>query len=481
MNSYRTTTRFVFSNLFSVAIALLLLTGLAAEDKPKRNPNKSQSKRATTSVESALQAPSRLTFDETKRITLGELFHQVAKEHGVQIRIDKNLASLLALGREEMLVAEGAIPGANKIESAYNTASKISIPFPIQIASVNTASNHIASSPVQEIQSGYPQPTYSPYAGNINQSGIATPQPVPTIQPSAPTYSFTPNATSTAPQPTYLTEPDQETQPRQIGTIRAHKPVAVETEESTEPQVVEELEENLQLSSRMIEMLLDTEITTVGLDHSNATLESVLSHALDHVTTLLDALNIEEGMPLPISSTHAYDLTLLVEKDHVLVTTIAAANLRKTTKVYSVTGLGEVDAETLATVITKTIRPWSWRTQINSLVEQVSAEWPDSISIPKIKIDLTGVNTSEGSSDTASDSTEVDLASLKAMGQLLSSGTIATAHAMISGAEMMHHADPPTADIETLPGMLIITQSQGAHKEIDDLITQLKSVNDDSE
>ena len=389
-----------------------------------------------------------------------------------------------------MLVAEGDIPGPNPFDSAHNTASAMSIPFPIQVSSVYTAPGQIVSSPIQQVQSGYAQPSYSPYAGNTNQSGVAYPQPVPTSQPSAPTYSVPPNAIQTLPQPTYLTEPVQESQPRQIGTIRAQKPVVADAEEPAENQVVEEIreqnvveevEETLQMSSRVIEMLLETEITTVGLNHSNATLESVLSHALDHVTTLLDVMSVEGELPFPISTTHAYDLTLLVEKDHVSVTTVAAANLKKITKVYSVAGLGDVDAEALATVITKTIRPWSWRTQINSLVEQVSAEWPESISIPKINIDLTGINTSEGSSDTDSDSTEVDLSSLKAMGQLLSSGTIAVAHTMISGTEMMHYADPPTADIETLPGILIITQSQGAHKEIDDLITQLKSVNAEKE
>jgi hypothetical protein len=48
------------------------------------------------------------------------------------------------------------------------------------------------------------------------------------------------------------------------------------------------------------------------------------------------------------------------------------------------------------------------------------------------------------------------------------------AHASLSAMEMVHYAEPPTGTIQTLPGKLIITQSQSAHREIADLLKQLE-------
>jgi hypothetical protein len=48
------------------------------------------------------------------------------------------------------------------------------------------------------------------------------------------------------------------------------------------------------------------------------------------------------------------------------------------------------------------------------------------------------------------------------------------AHASLSAVEMVHFAEPPTGTIQTLPGKLIITQSQAAHREIADLLKQLE-------
>lgn len=458
----------------ALSFTFCVAAGLIAEDKPKQKPKKPQANQKLVDIESALNAPSRLSFDDSNRISLADLFEKVADAHGVQIRIDKNIAAQLVNLREEMLVAEGEIPGSNRSAKNANIAATAT---PV-IAS--PTATYVPSS-VQVVGSSSPAYTGGPLNPTPLPAGTPYPVQVPSYSqpgPAAATLIGLPVASGTLGT---IEEPAQPTTTLPSGTVNSQKPVVNEPldVEVTDEENVEEI---LQLTSRTVEMLLETEITTVGLQHPGASLESVLMHALDHVSTLMDLVSLEGELPIPFRATHAYDLTLLIEKDHVLVTTVAAANLHKTTKVYSVSNLGEIDSETLANVITKTIRPWSWRSQINELVDQVSADWPESISIPKVNIDLTGVSTGDTTaSSEGNDSTEIDLKSLRAMGQLLSSGTVAAAHAVISGTEILHYADPPTAVIETLPGMLVITQSQGAHREIEDLIDQLRNLQQQSE
>jgi hypothetical protein len=55
----------------------------------------------------------------------------------------------------------------------------------------------------------------------------------------------------------------------------------------------------------------------------------------------------------------------------------------------------------------------------------------------------------------------------------LVNGLVTMAQASLSAMEMIHFSDPPTGTIQTLPGKLIITQSQIAHREIADLLNQL--------
>lgn len=446
---------------FSLILSFTLITGEATAEK-----RKGQKRRTVQSSEDALAQPCRLNFEGRERITLGDFINEVAEAHGLQIRIDKTLAGLFVAARESMLVAENEIPGPPKNRGDNEVravASKLSIPLPVQVVPVYSQTNQTAG-----------QPTYS-----LAQ----TPPPINSAYPASTPYT----APVAAPGDLGNSQPIQPT------VIEAQKPVVAakgdnSTSEEEEEELVIAVEENeepkqLQLNSRVIEMLLETEISTIGLNTADASLESVLTHALERVTTLYDAMMIEGEMPIPFTYTHAYDLTLLLEKDHVVITTVMAANLKKTTKVYSVKHLNGIEDEALMNVITKTIRPWSWRSQINSLVEQVSADLPETIEIPNIKFNLAGVvagaeNTSDSSE---SGTTTVDLAMLKAMGQLASSGAVAAAHTLISGTEMMHYADPPNADIELLPDMLVITQSQGAHREIQDLLDQLEAATEQAE
>jgi hypothetical protein len=59
------------------------------------------------------------------------------------------------------------------------------------------------------------------------------------------------------------------------------------------------------------------------------------------------------------------------------------------------------------------------------------------------------------------------------LGDALVNGLVTFVHTTLTTLEIMHYADPPTGSIQTLPGKLIITQSQAAHREIAELLKQL--------
>lgn len=457
--------RFVFCLTLFAGFGLNSITNAGGRVGKKSSAKSATLATSIEQIQERLSQPARLKFPDEQRISLGDFIDQAAEAHQLSIRIDKNLASLLFLGRESMLVAGDGVPEIGNQAQAFAIHGGI-------VSTFHQAPVYAGPVGVQDTQALSTSSTYPVPAASAQ----------PTYQPSSYSQLADPDA---APAPSSGIEVPASDRPEQPVPVQAYKAEQAPVQASTAADVVidaqelEETDHRLQLSSRVVELLLETEISTAGLQHPHLSLESVLQHALDHVTTVIDMASLEGELAFPIVATHAYDLTLLVEDDHVLITTVAAANLKKTTKVYSVKNLGDFDEEELGKVIQRTVRPWSWRSQVNHLVEQVSAEWPTSVKVPNIKIDLSGVvseseDNSSGTS-TKSESTEVDLTGLKTMAQLLSSGTVAAAHTMISGTEMLHYADPPTADLETLPGVLIITQSQQAHREIQDLLDQLRS------
>lgn len=472
-----TTARQSLNRHYKICLTLLAVQcaswGLpaVAAGKVKKKPQTISHLKHASSVEEALHEPSRLKFS-ADRVTLKEFIEQVATVHGLSVRFDKNLAAILVAETENVLVAGDMVPQKSSSTNASSLShTSLPIPFMVQATPVYAGTTPPATS------LGYTQDVSYP-----NAPTVVAPSAVPTYSAQPETGSVQlPVSEGPAANTISAQAVPASVQPESsIPVYQANKPVAVNSDVETASEEAEEEQvpsaETLHLASRISEVLLASEISTAGLTTTNSSLESVLRHALDSITTQMDVANIQEGIGFPVAMTHAFDLTLLIAEDHVLITTVVAANLAKTTIVYPVGDLATVDAEALKTVITKTIRPWSWRSQINSLVNQVSADWPDSIDVPKIKIDLTGLATGQdGEQAEPSDTTKVDLKGLKAMGELASSGTIAFAQTLISGSEMMHFADPPTADIEVLPGMLVITQSQAAHREIENLLDQIRS------
>ena len=110
------------------------------------------------------------------------------------------------------------------------------------------------------------------------------------------------------------------------------------------------------------------------------------------------------------------DCTYIIKHEALMITTTEAADAYVETHVYSLHRLGDVDSEAVAKVIENTIRPDTWRTS--------------------------------ASSDETSSSNEVKA-----------------------------QKKPRLAAVEALPGCLVIKQSQHAHEEVMDLLTQLERLN----
>ena len=243
------------------------------------------------------------------------------------------------------------------------------------------------------------------------------------------------------------------------------------------------------------------EIDLTNLDVKTVSVATLLRHSLDAVMQAApNAMQDEDFAGFPILLTNATLLDYIVEDDGLLITSRMNSLLVKETRVYSIKNLKDYTPEQLAKVIRLSIRPWSWRSQINDLGEQLKASSgavPPAVvtSLMKAGVQMASAETgisvdmgkeSDDSSTTKNDAngapssdavansnTTIDAAEMAAMGHALVNGLVTVANASLSALEMAHYADLPTGTIQTLPGKLVITQSQAAHREIADLLKQL--------
>jgi len=280
-------------------------------------------------------------------------------------------------------------------------------------------------------------------------------------------------------------------------------PVAVPVE--TKPEGTSSALQLGEMMKKLTEMALKSPINTAELydPDSTATVEDVLRQALEQtlpISALMQA-SISAELPLPTMPTKALEWELLVVDEGVLLTSKLHANLHKETRVYSTKALeksaGLKTAE-VARVLTRTVRPWSWK---NEYADAGPADKPKSpqdkskagtktgkaISIPKINFDISSLISAtkataeqhlrlvnaEGASSTTTeikpDSVELTEEQLELLGRAWDGLFEAT----VTSIQVIYHADPPTGVMEVLPGMLIISQSQGAHREIAELLEQL--------
>jgi hypothetical protein len=194
---------------------------------------------------------------------------------------------------------------------------------------------------------------------------------------------------------------------------------------------------------------------------------------------------------MPILLTNASLLDYVVESDGLLITTRMKALTYKETRVYSVKRLKDVTPEQIALVIRQAVRPWSWRSRIDELGERlksgdggVSPQLLGSLVKSGVQLASAETGITVGPASTTSEQPEAkpaappssdnDVKEMQMMGNAVVNGLVTFAHASLTTLEIVHYADPPTGSIQTLPGRLVITQSQAAHREIAELLKRLE-------
>ncbi|MFG0334525.1 MAG: hypothetical protein ACF8TS_14305 [Maioricimonas sp. JB049] len=405
------------------------------------------SRSAGLSVEQKLQQPADLDLGDTDTISIGAVLDQIRERHGLRVQLYRGTAMLMSLCLDMVQNDDG------------NTASGVQ-------------GGVVFSSPGSTLSGGYLRDDVQYFP----------PAPDAVAVPAATSYPATPASVATSPQATPAVPAPPTPEPLTPDSPAAE---STESEETTDDGPV------LPAMTRSEQRFRACPISATMLRGDDLTIEELLRAVIAQIPSPLDD---EEFAALPVTYTHAYTWDLLIREEGVYVTTRAQANLHKTARVYRVPAGGDFTPEELAEVVRRTIRPWSWRDQIDEIVNRIEIDVPPGAALPTITqmptIDLASgtivQNASDGAASPAAqknqDATTVEPEnaeagglSVKALGSLLSSGTIAAAHALINSLEMMHYADPPTATIEVLPGMLIISHSRTAHREIADLLQQIEA------
>jgi hypothetical protein len=234
----------------------------------------------------------------------------------------------------------------------------------------------------------------------------------------------------------------------------------------------------------LVQKLLETKVAFDTVDFKTVSVATVLRHTLNMLPSG-DLFDEQDGLPIALTNANLFDY--VVEDDCLLITTRMKALTYKETRVYSVKDLKDFKPEQLAAVIRQSIRPWSWRSRIDELGEQLKAGGaqipPQALgSIVKSGIQLasaeTGITVSDAEdakdkSDAKKEAEPSDAAQMAMVGNAVANGAVTLAHTALTALEIIHYADPPTGSIQTLPSKLIITQSQAAHREIAELLKQL--------
>ena len=457
------------------AIVVSLLAAVAHGDPTDKTADRSsRSRSASDSIAEKLREPARIELVDGERTTIGNVLDQIRERHGIRVHLYRGTATLMSMTIRESVGGNDHIAGSLH-QKTTKTALAVSRPVGTGVVPVSALElpYSVNANPVSAAQ-------------DADEASDAAPSPSPvnggsTAQPVSPAYeSPAGSIPETLPEPVSPSSIDP-------GTPSVDR-YPTETDAPEEPQELGDVTSGVHALGACEELFRRSQIMTTTLRSDDITIEGLLRQILAQISTPFDL--DEEMAAFPATYTHAYDWDLLVDEDCVYITTRLQANLHKVARVYRIPAECEISADELGTVVRRTIRPWSWREQIDDVVGRVEIVLPPDAVLPKIpqieKIDLTGSGdlvqfaSAEESVDGSKDQQDdvgVDPGagwqSVKALGSLLSSGTIAFAHALINTTEMLHYADPPTATIEVLPGMLVISQSQGAHREIADLLEQI--------
>jgi len=119
----------------------------------------------------------------------------------------------------------------------------------------------------------------------------------------------------------------------------------------------------------MVDAILSLPVSVRSVDLKNVTVATALRHALDGVPPSM--ISSELVLIVPMKLTEASTLDYMVENDGLVITTRLNAQTIKETRVYSTKRIKDCKPEEISKVIRQAVRPWSWRSQINDLGEQM--------------------------------------------------------------------------------------------------------------
>ena len=199
----------------------------------------------------------------------------------------------------------------------------------------------------------------------------------------------------------------------------------------------------------------------------------------------MNLLGDGEGSPIMVSNCTLIDY--LVEPDGVQITTRLKALTYKETRVYSLKNLQGVTPEQAAAVIRQSIRPWSWRSRIDDLGDQLrgggaTAKAIGSLIKPTIQEGPRGGGQRRDLIERCCSGRQVRRQKARRNVRRRAGRDARQCGRQLRRDLCPHDVDrtgnrslrrSPTGSIQTLPGKLIITQSQAAHREIAELLEQL--------
>jgi hypothetical protein len=401
-------------------------------------------------LEAILREPAGLEFAAEKTVTVGDILDQLHRQHGFSIRFDvPTFATLYGAGQPPLH------------QEPPTNANVTGEPLPTKNRAAEPAT-------------AYPAPST---ATSRPASSRRIPEPVVRAQAPAGVASNAGLPQSLPPNPAPLSTPTTSVEPPAQPLPPAGPPAWV-SETGCEAQDFQSY----------FDQALKTAVDVRRVDLNRVSVATALRIALE---ALPPADMGDEGSGLPITLTDAALFDYLVENDGVLITTRLAAMAHKETRVYTVKHLKDCTSSQLATVIRQSVRPWSWRSRIDDIGDQLRASTahvpPKALgSVLKAGFqaaaDATGVSLASDQADDKSDAkTDAkkpaaemsDAEQAEMLGNAVVNGLVTFAHTTLTALEIAHYADPPTGAIQSLPGKLIITQSQAAHREIADLLKQL--------
>lgn len=454
-----------------VGICLGFISFAIAADPPQKG--KASAKAAVpprvisgrTQLEALLLSPAKLDFDGRKQVTVREVLDQLHQQHHLSLRFDT--PTLAA-----MLDKSSQTPAYRPAQVAAGYMAPLGFPAYCPGASCPTGVVHIQSAqPAYPVAAaGYYSPDEVGDVAPVQAPAAAAPVAAPVPAVAAPPVGVAPGvAIAPAASPPVSSNPPlagaSEPEPMPLSPT---KPPAVSSPEApATPKGIQEI----------LEELLETELDIQTLDLSRVSIATVLRQALDAAPTSQS----DEVSGMPILMTNAALLDYLIEDDGLLITTRMKALSTRETRVYSIKHLRDLPAEQLAKTIRQSIRPWSWRSQISDLGEQLKGTpipGETLTSLVKTGVQLVGAEVGVGiSPESAAEPKPINRADeakqLEMLGGAITNGLVTFAQTTLLALEMVHYAEPPTATIQTLGHKLIITQSQTAHREIAELLKQL--------